>query len=196
MPEPDERDPAAVTLRPASARVLHAVLVAAALAWAVGIGGRSLLPAGPVVLGLVVLSHAAFWRAAVVVGTSGVTLLNVLRDVEVPWSALEDVTARWSLTLHAGGRDYASWSATARGVATTQRRARAVRRAERTGLPVRAGADGADAESALAVVERHRERWLAGGREPSGGADAVRWNTPVVAVVAACAVAALAAAVF
>ena len=182
-----------VTLRPVSSRVVHVVLLAAAGAWLAGTG--ALLTAGPVLLALAVLSHAAFWRAAVVVDDRGVRLLNVLRDVEVPWAALDDVTARWSLTLHAGGRTHQSWSATARSQAAVRQQARAQRRAARSGTPAGPPTDGADAESALAVVERHRERWVAAGRVPADGEVVVRWNVAVLVTVTACVAVALAAAV-
>lgn len=193
----DDADPVGpVTLRAASSRLLHVGLVVAALAWTVATladGAAGLLPAGPVVVALLVLSWAAFWRAAVVVDDRGVRLLNVVRDVEVPWSALDDAGAHWALTLHAGGREYRSWSATARSQVGERKRARAERRAARLhdGAPRRT-VPGADAESALAVVRSGRERWQAGA---GPGDVVVRWNAPVLGAALVAVVLVLAAVV-
>jgi hypothetical protein len=59
--------------------------------------------------------YAVFWRPAVIVDDDGVLLLNVLRDVRVPWAALEAVETRYALTLVTAEHRYASWAAGAPG---------------------------------------------------------------------------------
>lgn len=89
--------------------------------------------------------YAVFWRPAVVVDPEGVRLLNVLRDVRVPWAALEAVETRYALTLVTAGHRCVSWAAGAPG---------------RSGGPARSG---------------HGRRWRAGEGDREGeGAPAAR----------------------
>lgn len=219
VPGPSDRsggdhDPSRpATYRPLSARLLYGALVVIGVWWAAGVvrdGGMSaLLPAGPVVVGLAVLGWSAFWRSAVVVDDHAVRLLNVVRDIEVAWPALEAVSARWALTLHAGGRQHRSWSATARNRAATRARVRsAVARSSRdpwlTPPSSTPGSGGllADAADAQALVEGRWERWrmsaqaaratAAGGDGPVAPGVVVRWNVPVLVLLALSAAASVA----
>jgi hypothetical protein len=184
-----------------SARLLYGALVVIGLwwAWAVatGSGPGALLPAAPVLLGAAVLGWSAFWRSAVVVDDRAVRLLNVVRDVEVEWHALEAVSARWALTLHAGGRLHRSWSATTRQRAATRRRVRASSFAFRDPwMPPPTPATGsggllADAADAQALVEGRWERWrMSAEAARAASVDrsgvVVRWNLPVLALTALC----------
>lgn len=94
-----------------------------ALGWSlVGLCGLLLLsvaarwPAdrGPAYLAWLVLAASLGWvlliRPHVRVDRDGVTLANLVRDVSVPWSLLDDVDCRWNLTLYAGERRFVSWA--------------------------------------------------------------------------------------
>ena len=196
------------TYRPVSARLLYAALLVVGLWWAAAVvadgGASALLPAGPFVLALAVLGWSAFWRSAVVVDDHAVRLLNVVRDVEVAWPALDGVSTRWALTLHAGDRQHRSWSATTRNRAATRARVRsAVAHSVRDPwLPPPSSTPGsggllADAADARALVEGRWERWKVSAQAatqrpdgPDGPASAgvvVRWNVPVLVLLAVCA---------
>lgn len=105
--------------RPVLARVLLAVFTAFG-----GWGVADLVAQGDqaagVLAGLWLTAAVAalgclFWRPAVIVDAEAVELRNVVRDVRVPWSCLDDVTTRYTLTLHAGGRRHQSWAGSAPG---------------------------------------------------------------------------------
>ncbi|MFN8076638.1 MAG: PH domain-containing protein [Kineosporiaceae bacterium] len=61
------------------------------------------------------LVFALLWRPHVRADAHGVLLANVVRDVAVPWPAVEEVRTRFALTVVSGGRSYAAWAAPARG---------------------------------------------------------------------------------
>jgi hypothetical protein len=112
--------PGRLVYRPVLGRML-AVCYAGFVAWwlIAGLAGGG--NAGPswtasvwlLALGTVV--YAVLWRPAVVVDSDGVLLVNVMREVRVPWAALEAVETRYTLTLIAAGHRYASWAAGAPG---------------------------------------------------------------------------------
>jgi hypothetical protein len=62
-----------------------------------------------VVFGLAV-AWSLFVRPAVLLDAGGVTLRNVVRDVQIPWTQLTDVTTRWNLKVFAGDKGYTSWA--------------------------------------------------------------------------------------
>ena len=66
--------------------------------------------------GLVALVvYALFWRPCVRVDADGVTLANVVRDVRIPFSRLEDVRTRFALTLETVEGTFTSWASPAPG---------------------------------------------------------------------------------
>jgi hypothetical protein len=73
------------------------------------------LAVAPGLLAAGMLVYVLFWRPAVLVDDHGVELRNVLRDVRVPWSALESVDTRFALTLLVDGGRHQSWAASAPG---------------------------------------------------------------------------------
>ncbi|HEX2809651.1 MAG TPA: PH domain-containing protein, partial [Kineosporiaceae bacterium] len=105
--------------QPGYSRVLLGIFVAFGLWWVIdeAMGSH---PARAVVTGLWLVAIAAalacmFWRPAVVVDDAGVELRNLVRDVRVPWPALEALDTRYALTLHSRGRRYQSWAGAAPG---------------------------------------------------------------------------------
>jgi len=105
--------------RPTFTRLLLGIFVAFGLWWVIAEAtGPHPARALRTALWLVAISAALaclFWRPAVVVDDAGVELRNVLRDVRVPWAALEAVETRFTLTLHCGERRYQSWAGSAPG---------------------------------------------------------------------------------
>lgn len=57
----------------------------------------------------------AFARPCVVTDAQGVTLRNLVRDVEMPYDCVDDVDTRYALRLHADGRAFSAWAAPAPG---------------------------------------------------------------------------------
>jgi hypothetical protein len=105
--------------RPGFSRALYVVFVVFVVWWAVD-AAMNMAPGPAVVTVLWLLAVSAalaclFWRPAVLVDDAGVELKNVLRDVRVPWQALEEIETRYTLTLYCGGRRYQSWAGAAPG---------------------------------------------------------------------------------
>ncbi len=87
----------------------------------------------------------AFWRPSVVTDARGVQLRNLVRDVDVPYDAIDDVDTRYSLVVRSGGKSFSAWGAPAPGGAASLRdsmsRRRATNRSDWNDAPqsVRAG---------------------------------------------------------
>jgi hypothetical protein len=106
--------------RPASATVAAVAWSAVTLGWAwlaARDGGPLMLARqAPAMALAATVVYAVLIRPAVSVDGSGVHLRNVLRDVDVPWAALERVSTRFALTLHTrDGQQLRAWAAPASG---------------------------------------------------------------------------------
>lgn len=68
----------------------------------------------PVPVAWVVFGLAASWvlfvRPAVLVDAGGVTVRNVVRDVQISWTSLTHVQTRWNLKVFAGDRGFTAWA--------------------------------------------------------------------------------------
>lgn len=106
-----------ITIASRSARVLATIVIAIAgvsIVFAFIEGGLALWNVPPLAfIGLVAWS--VYWWPAVVVSYESITMRNVLRTIEVPWTAVERVEARPSLAVVAGGRTYRAWTGTTPG---------------------------------------------------------------------------------
>jgi hypothetical protein len=132
-PDADPR----LVYQPGYSRVLFGLFVAFALWWVID-EATGPHPARAARTGLWLAAIAAalaclFWRPAVVVDDAGVELHNLVRDVRVPWPALEDLDTRYTLTLQSGGRRYQSWAGAAPGRPSVTRRLISGRAGEGTG---------------------------------------------------------------
>jgi hypothetical protein len=62
----------------------------------------------------VVFALALVWllfvRPAVLLDGEGVTLRNIVRDIHIPWTLVDDVDARWNLKVFVGDRGYTAWA--------------------------------------------------------------------------------------
>lgn len=65
---------------------------------------------GPLAIFLVAI-WAVLWTPYVECTPGGVTMVNVLRAVEVPWPAIQSVEGRFGLTLTTAYGTFTSWSA-------------------------------------------------------------------------------------
>ncbi len=166
--------------------VLWAVVTVVWLGAAALAGWRSLLVQLPVALLVAGLVYATCTRPLVAVGPDGVLLRNVLRDVRVPWPALEAVETKYALTLTAGGRRFAAWAAPAPSRFTTTRATPSDLRSlawDPDDGPIPASATlRSDAGAAAALIRRF---WTppVPGTPSVGAAVDVRWDGRLVAVL-------------
>lgn len=91
-------------------------VAAAGLAGLVVAGGVPALTGAAPLLLIAYLGWLLFWRPAVVVHDTGVTIENPFRAITVPWAALVQVDTRYALTLVTPGRSYGAWAAPAPGI--------------------------------------------------------------------------------
>ena len=181
------------TFRPAASRPVAIGVWATAVA--VAVGGTS---AGDVRTAAAALSGAAlgalaawalFWRPEVVVSPGGVTLVNVLRTVHVPWPVLDDAVAGWSLEVRVGTRTWTAWAAP---------RARDAHRATggsrlRVQCRLTGGAEAATSDTTATAVRAMHDALVAAGHldgarstaEQHGLRETVTWHRATVAGVLA-----------
>ncbi len=161
-------------------------------------GADAVLRALPVALGLGLLAWLVFWHPRVDVTDAGVTLVNPLRTVHVPWAALIQVETQYSLSLVTPGGRYRAWAAPGPGrhqvvtagndqLAGMPRTARDARGSVAIGdLP------SAPSGQVAALVRRRWEHLVEDERLPIGVADETpvitRWNLPAIALLAVAAV--------
>ncbi|HEX5511050.1 MAG TPA: PH domain-containing protein [Actinomycetales bacterium] len=193
-------DTGARVFRPLFVRVLSVVVwvllvVFEALSWRNGAGAG--LRAVPILLLVAVLVYALFWRPRVRVDEDAVTLMNVLRDIRVPFRALDAVSTQFALTLHSEQHKYAAWAAPAPGRTSVM----GLARRDATGLQhlgvnidegmSASAAPNTDSGGAALLVQHRWERWRS--QEPAaqrrGAGDpvdhvTVRWDVPVVVLLA------------
>lgn len=183
-----------ITYVPRFGRVI-ALVVAAAGAWgaaAVLAEGRDVAAVVPLLF-VVVAAWAVFWRPAITVHRSGVSVRNVLRTVELPWHAIDRVDTRYALTLHAGDQSYPVWAAPAPGVLGSLGVFRGDLRhlpdSSYTGGTARAADDPrTDSGAAALLVRGHWER-LRDTPEVEPGIFGVRWHWRTIGALLSLAVA-------
>jgi hypothetical protein len=159
-----------------------AVGIAATLASA----GPAGLPGAAPLLFIAYMGWVLFWRPAVVVRDTGVTLENPYRTITVPWEALATVDTRYALTLVTPRGKYAAWAAPAPGIWG----GRNARPEHLRGLPggsygpgqsVRPGdLRNTDSGAAALMVRSRWEQLVEAGRIEAGRAD----TTPVTVAFA------------
>jgi len=132
-------------------------------------------------------AYAVLWRPRLVVDDDAVTVVNVLRTIVIPWSALIDVDTKFSLTLRTPNGRYSVWAAPAPGRTGVAMARRAERRHGNQNQTAAMGnrsrpGDIVTTESGEAAY-LVRERWNAlveAGRIEAGIAEStavqVRWH--------------------
>lgn len=179
-------------------------IVLTVVTWAIcGAGIASAVASGAGVTPVVLLATLgwvvwlAYWRPCVVTTSEGVVLQNLVRDVEIPYDAVEDVDTRFSLRIRAGGRTHAAWGAPApsglSGLRDGMRRGarperwRDAPRSVRDAGRARIGDAVETASGAPATVIRREleRRAREGGAARREAQVVVRLRTPLAAVTAA-----------
>lgn len=168
---------------PTPSRVLGWILVAVAVANFVDIGLRgrdhaSLIAAAALLLGCGIV-YVLCLRPGVVAGDDTVHMRNPLRDVRVPWAALETADVTDALRLHAGGKTYRSWAYQE----SSRARARARMRKPRTDLPESVADAVAGKTRSEYVAEQLREMSIERAGDASASGAEVTWWWPAVAAV-------------
>ena len=114
-------------------------IVLTVVVWVICAGGViSAIVSGAGILPVVLLSTLgwfvwlAFWRPCVVTDAAGVELHNLVRDVSIPYGAIENVDTRFALVVTADGRNYSAWGAPAPGGGSAMRDSMSRRRSGQT----------------------------------------------------------------
>lgn len=172
------------SFRPRGPRVLAVVLMVLAGMGAVAILASGSLHFWPACLPMVLAGYAAwlmFWLPRVDVHDEGVTLVNPLQTLVVPWSAIILVDTKYSMTLVTPKRRYSAWAAPAPGVVSALRDARRSAKAEtRDGSgarykSVRPGDQRSSDSGVVAdVVRRRLERMAEAGSLDVEATDSVK----------------------
>ncbi len=166
---------ALVVFRPTTGLVCSLLWTVAATGWitlALGDGALAALRQVPLFVLLSTLVYATCWRPLVAVRPGSVLIRNVVRDVEIPWAAIAEVTTRYALTLTiTDGRTISAWAAPAPSRFSTARVTRADVKAvawdEPEGpvghisIPASATERG-DSGAAAALIRRGRQQHLNG----------------------------------
>jgi len=75
----------------------------------------------PLALAVAFAGYWLFWFPKVMLDDDGVTLVNPVRTIAVPWAALVTVETKFALKLVTPARSYTAWAAPAPGVVGTFR---------------------------------------------------------------------------
>lgn len=190
----------AVVLRPNAVRVLATLtwlLMALYLGWALVVDLSAGLRFAPVAALVSAVVFALFWRPGVKVDDDSVTLVNVLRDIRIPFSQLRSVQTRYALQVETTGRTYTAWAAPAPGQTSSM----SLSRREAVGIEllgtdlkqgVRASAAPNTDSGAAAMLVRHRWTQYDERRAEhpettvEGEAVTAHWSAPVVALLTVC----------
>ncbi|SEE97229.1 PH domain-containing protein [Ruania alba] len=176
--------------------VIVAAVCLVALGYFIWIGGPAeLWRSGPTAALVIVVMWALFWVPGAEVSDGGITVVNVLRTVHVPWPEFTEAEARWSLQVRAGDVTVSSWGVPASSGTGTRlasrgraRRASAEERAA-TETPRRLTGRGNAEAAALAIGERRSALADAGhltGARRGTLPVTTTWHRPViVALIAA-----------
>lgn len=154
-------------------------------------GPGAVLHGLPVALGLALAAWLVFRLPRVDVDDAGVTLVNPLRTVHVPWAALIEVRTRYALTLVTPHGAHRAWAAPGPGRHAVIASGRdEVLHLPRSSFDARGGValgDLAGSPSGIvaAMVRRHWDALVEDGRIPLGEADEtpvrVHWHWPALA---------------
>ncbi|ROR72573.1 PH domain-containing protein [Bogoriella caseilytica] len=164
------------------------------LGWSLVDGGWSAVQlTAPFAISIGAVGWLLFGGPRAVVHTEGVTLVNVLRTVEVPWSALEATEARHSLLVFTrDGKRYSAWAVPAASGTMSRLRAGRSLRAGASTLADSA-AEGNSAEAAVLTIgewqQTHRkaaQRKQAAEVTAGGpGVPHLAWNSRELLIVLA-----------
>lgn len=179
--------------RTGSARALAGVVMALCVfGVALGMvrsGAGTLWTAGPWAAAIAVTIWAVYWRPRVVIRDEEVQLVNILRTVSIPWTAIRSVDTKWTLTLVTDDGRFAAWASPGPGGMAKARAAQRARREEaRLGSLSMFGGRTLPVAARASVADVINERWAktqAGetASAASSAAPTISWHWPVIIAV-------------
>lgn len=185
-----------IVFRSTSSRLLAGIMSGGALVALVAVvmtdgvtGALTVLPVLALIGGF---GWAAYWRPAVVVDDSGVTVIGVIATTDVPWASIRTIDTRWALTLQTTSGVVTAWAAPAPSRHGLYR----VTKGENQNLAadtylagtIRPGdALSSDSGQAAEIVRRAWDRWRdAQGELPAAGQPVHRrWHVATLGISAA-----------
>jgi hypothetical protein len=158
-------------------------------------GTTAVLRALPLAVALGLLAWLVFWHPRVEVTDQGVTLVNPLRTVTVPWAALINVETQYALTLVTPDGRHRAWAAPGPGrhavVTASNDELSGMSRTARDSRGAVAIGDLPSAASGQVarLVRRRWEHLVESEQLPIGVADdtpvVTRWNVPALVLLGA-----------
>lgn len=121
-------------------------------------GASELVTSAPFLAAAVALVWALFWFPRVEVSDGGITVVNIVRTVHIPWPCFGSADARWTLSIDTAGGTVTSW-AVPTGSGTARRLPKG--RSETTQAEKQLGTGTAEA-AALVIGERYAQLQRAG----------------------------------
>lgn len=121
------------TFRPRGPRILAMVLIVLAAAASIAILLTGSWYSAPAILPVLLVGYSAwvvFWLPRVEVNDAGVTLVNPLQTLNVPWSTIILVDTKYALALVTPKGRFTAWAAPAPGVMSALRDSRRSARSE------------------------------------------------------------------
>ncbi|PCC24916.1 hypothetical protein CIK75_12260 [Glutamicibacter sp. BW78] len=121
------------TFRPRGPRILAMALIVLAAAGSIAILVTGSWYSAPAVLPVLLVGYSAwivFWLPRVEVNDAGVTLINPLQTLEVPWATIILVDTKYALALVTPKGRFTAWAAPAPGVMSALRDSRRSARSE------------------------------------------------------------------
>lgn len=181
--------PASAKVSPRSSRILAALvalIAAGSLLTTVIAAPGAALRFLPLHLLLLWIAWAVLWHPHVLVDDRRVVMVNIAREHEIPFGAIDEVDTRWGLVVTARGIRYQAWAAPAPGTLHTMR----FRPDDLKNLPeasyiqgtVRPGDDPAT-DSGLAAL--HIRRALATTTRDANAQVRSHWQLPSLVIGAA-----------
>lgn len=139
-----------------------------------------------------------FGNPKVTVADGGITMVNVVRSVHVPWPTLREVETRWSLSVRTTTGSYSSWAIPASSGMGMRMRNPSRRGGQSESDTTRALNQGYNADAVALVIAERLEALTAAGYLDDQPVHQevhpqVRWNTRELLVLGACVLAVVAA---
>lgn len=124
---------------------------------------REITRSVPLLVGIAIIVWVVFGYPRVEVSDGGITLVNVLRTVHIPWPCFSGADSRWNLRIDTTAGAHTSWALPA-GSGTARR---LTRRGDRTTMTERQLAGNTAEAAAVVIAERLQALREAGHLDPS-----------------------------
>lgn len=186
-----------LVFRTTFSRFFPAVAAAVALVVLISViaqsGWAELWQSAPVILFVLALIWALFWRPLVEISDGGIRLVNIIRTTWIPWPVFRSAQSQWTLQVHTSHGTFSSWalpasSGSARRLARSRGGELASQRFSDSGA--QPGQPGRTAEAAALEIGRRVESLTRAGyldQRPAGTVAPEQHFDPVALIVLAAA---------